>query len=259
MSVLGNQTNLTVGDPFFVLNGNDINFISTISVYNGTINSSQINLDAIQMDCAYIGPQSTPTLLLNGAPVASVSSFTSSVVTWSSYPALAPITYAGAGGAANLATVNALTNLSSATVIGGTVNAGTVSTPSLTVSTINGLQFPSPAFPALINITSAPITNGISIPVDLSALGSGFFLLDVYVSAGGTDPFTCTTVVRNYQSQVFGGSFHCPSISGAPPSFANCVSIQDVGTGSNTVNVIIYATTAAALGQVAQISVYRLL
>lgn len=258
MSVLGNQTNLTVGDPFFVLNGNDINFISTISVYNGTINSSQINLDAIQMDCAYIGPQSTPTLLLNGAPVASVSSFTSSVVTWSSYPALSPISYAGAGGAANLATVNALTNLSSATVIGGAVNAGTVSTPSLTVSTINGLQFPSNVTTAVLTVTSSPITNGLITVVDLSALGSGFYLITVLISTGGTDPFSCSTMVRNFSSQVVGGCFHCPSIAGAAPSLANCVSIQDNGSGSNQISVIVYATSAVALGAVAQISVYRI-
>lgn len=264
MSVYQNQTSATPGNSFFVANDNQVDFISSISVYNGAILTSQINLDSIQMDCAYLGPTSTATLLLNGIPAASVSSFTSSITTWSSYPALTPITYAAGGGTANLNNVNALTTISTATVQANTVNsvaavnAGTMSTSSLSVSTINGAQFPSVVFPALLNITSAPITNGIIIPVDLSSLPAGFYMLDVLVSAGGTDPFTCSAILRNYGSQVFGGCFHCPVIQGNPPSFANCVSMQDNGTGSNTVSVIIYANNAFALGQVAQISVYRL-
>jgi len=263
MSVLRNQTYANVDDAYFLLNNNNVNFLSSLNVYNGSINVSEINLDAIRMDCAILN--STPTLLLNGIPVASTSSFTSSVVTWSSYPALSPITYAVGGGVANLTNVNALSNLSSATVVGGTITANTtlaagtsISTPSITVSTINGAPFPSIVSPALLNITSAPISNGLSIPVDLSTLGSGFYMMEVYISAGGTDPFTCSAILRNYGSQVIGGSFHCPVISGNPPSFANCVSIQDAGSGSNTVNVIIYANSAFALGQVAQIAVYRL-
>lgn len=262
MSVLRNQTYANVDDSFFLLNNNNVNFLSSLNVYNGSINVSEINLDAIRMDCAILN--STPTLLLNGTPVASTSSFTSSVVTWSSYPALSPITYAVGGGVANLTNVNALSNLSSATVVGGTITANTtlaagtsISTPSLTVSTINGAPFPSPTT-ALINITSAPITNGVVIPVDCSTLPSGFYMMEVYISAGGTDPFTCSTILRNFGSQIFGGCFHCPVISGNPPSFANCVSIQDNGSGSNTVSVIIYANNASAIGQVAQISVYRL-
>ena len=263
MSAYTNQTNVTPSDSYFLLNNNNVNFLSSLNVYNGNINVSQINLDAVQMDCAVIN--GFPTLLLNGTPVAGVSSLTSSITSWANYPAIAPITYAGGGGTANLANVNALTNISSASVVGGTITANTtlaagtsISTPSLTVSTINGAVFPSVVYPALLNITSDPITNGISIPVDIQALGPGFYMLDVYISSGGTDPFTCSAILRSYGSQVFGGCFHCPSIAGAVPSFTNCVSIQDAGSGSNTVNVIIYANNAAALGQVAQISVYRL-
>lgn len=263
MSVYQNQTSSTPGDSFFISNTDNVNIRSTINVFDGTINAYQINLDAIQMDCAYIGPTSTATLLLNGLPVAATSSFTSSITSWSQYPAVAPITYTGGGGTANLASVNALTTVSTATVQAATinattaVNAGSMSTPTLSVSTINGAQFPSPTT-ALINITSAPITNGIVIPVDCSSLGSGFYMMEVYISAGGTDPFTCSTILKNFGSQIFGGSFHCPVISGSPPSLANCVSIQDNAAGSNTVSVIIYANNAFALGQVAQISVYRL-
>lgn len=263
MSVLANQTNVTETNSFFLKNTNDITLISSMNLYNGNLNISQINLDSIQMDAAIINGY--PTLLLNGAPVAGVSSLTSSVTSWASYPALQPITYLGpGGGTANLNNVNALTNLSSATVTSGTVNnsgavnTNTLSTASIVVSTINGAQFPSVVFPALLNITSAPITNGISIPVNLSALPSGFYMLDVYISSGGVDPFTCSAILRNFGSQVFGGCFHCPSIAGAVPSFANCVSIQDAGVGSNTVNVIIFANSAVGLGAVAQISVYRL-
>lgn len=256
MSAYTNQTNVTPSDSYFLLNNKNVDFLSSISVYNGNINVSQINLDAVQMDCAVIN--GFPTLLLNGTPVAGVSSLTSSITSWANYPAIAPITYAAGGGTANLANVNALTNISSASVVGGSVNANTISTASMTVSSINGAPFPSVVSPALINITSDPITNGIIIPVNCSSLPAGFFMMEVYISAGGTDPFTCSTILKNYGSQIFGGSFHCPVVSGNPPSFANCVSIQDNGSGSNTVSVIIYANSAFALGQVAQISIYRL-
>ena len=263
MSAYTNQTNATPSDSYFLLNNNNVNFLSSINVYNGNINVSQINLDAVQMDCAILN--STPTLLLNGIPVASTSSFTSSITVWSSYPALSPITYAVGGGTANLNNINALTSLSSATVVGGTITANTtlvagtsISTPSLTVSSINGVPFPAVAFPAALNVEGGPITNGISIPVDCTSLPTGFYLLEVLISADGTDPFTCSAVLRQYGSAISGGSLHCPSIAGAVPSFANCVSIQDAGSASNTVNVIIYANSSAALGRTAQISLHRL-
>jgi hypothetical protein len=262
MSVLPNQTNLSDDNSFFLKNTNDITLISSMNLYNGNLNISQINLDSIQMDAAIINGY--PTLLLNGAPVAGVSSLTSSITSWSSYPALQPITYAAGGGTANLNNVNALTNLSSATVTSGTVtnsgavNTNTLSTGSIVVSTINGVPFPAVAFPAALNVEGGPITNGISIPVDCSALPAGFYLLEVLISSDGTDPFTCSAVVRQYGAAISGGSLHCPSIAGAVPSFANCVSIQDAGAASNTVNVIIYANSSAALGRTAQISLHRL-
>jgi len=68
---------------------------------------------------------------------------------WSSYPALSTITYSGAGGAANFTTLNALTS---------------VSTPSLLVSSINNAVYP----PA----SSAPIVGTLPIPADNTTLTS---------------------------------------------------------------------------------------
>ena len=257
MSVYANTTNATPANPYFVLNDNQVDFLSTISIFNGTIQTSQINLDGVQMDCSYLGPLSTPTLFLNGAPVASVSSFTSSVVTWASYPALNTITYAGAGGAANLANVNALTQISTASAVAGTVNANNISTGNINVSTINGVPFTT-ATGAVRSVTGSPIVNGGSTVVDFGGLPSGFYLLTVYISSGGLDPFSCSTVVSLIGGNVVGGTFHCPSIQGAPPSLLNCVSIQDNGAGSSQLTVFVYATSPVGLGAVPQINVYSL-
>jgi hypothetical protein len=256
MSVLFNQTNSTPGDSFFVLNNSNINFISSINVYNGSINVSEINLDSIRMDCAVLN--STPTLLLNGVPVAATSSFASSITTWSSYPALAPITYAVGGGTANLNNINALTSLSSATVVGGTVNANTLSTATATVSSINGAPFPSP-LTAVLNVTGTPLVNGRNTTViDFNTTGSGYYMLEVYVSGGGFDPFTCSTIIRVNGGVVTGGGFHCPSLNGNPPTFSNCVSIQDNGAGSTQITVIIYTNDPLGIGSVPQLAAYRL-
>jgi hypothetical protein len=54
---------------------------------------------------------------------------------WSSYPALSTITYSGAGGIANLTTINALTR---------------ISTPSLFISSINNASYPPAAGPTIV-------------------------------------------------------------------------------------------------------------
>jgi hypothetical protein len=255
MSVLQNQTYATVGDPFFIPNTANIDFLSSINVFNGSINVSEINLDAIRMDCAILN--STPTLLLNGVPVASTSSFTSSITVWSSYPALAPITYAVGGGTANLNNINALTSLSSATVVGGSMAANTLSTAQATISSINGLPFPTSLTTAL-TVTGTSIVPGVlnTTNFDFSGLASGFYMLEVYIGSGGLDPFTCSTVVRYVGGLVTGGGFHCPSLNGQPPSFANYVSIQDNGAGSSQLTVFAYATVPSP--GVPQIAAYRL-
>lgn len=264
MSVYQNQTSATPYDSFFISNTDNVNIRSTINVYDGTINAYQINLDAIQMDCAYIGPASTATLLLNGLPVAATSSFTSSITSWSQYPAVAPITYTGGGGTANLNNVNALTAVSTATVQAGTINATTavnasaMSTATLAVSTINGAAFPSSITPAR-TITGDQIISGINyFVVDFAGLTSGFYMVEVYIGSGGLDPFSCSATVKYSGGQVVGGSFHCPSLINAPPTLANCVSIQDDGNGSTELSVIVQTNNDAAIGAVPQISLYRL-
>lgn len=262
MSVLPNQTNITPLDERFLENSNNINLISSMNLFSGSLNISQINLDSIQMDCAIIN--GFPTLLLNNQPVAGVSSLTSSVTSWASYPALNTITYAGAGGTANLNNVNALTSLSSATVNSGTVtnsgqvNTNTLSTASIVVSTINGVSFPVSQTSAL-NVTGNTIISGINTTnVDFSGLSAGFYLVVVLVSTGGTDPFSCSTTVRYSGGVTVGGCLHAPFLSGAVPSFSNCVSIQDNNAGGSIISVVINTNSVVAIGAVPQISVYRL-
>ena len=122
MSVLPRDANITPYDSL-LNNINNLSFLSSINVFNGTINTSQIDLDSVRMDAAIIN--SVPTLLLNGVPAVATSSFTSSIALWSAFPALTPITYAtgvGTGGAINMANVNAAVNVSSGTATFGTLS-----------------------------------------------------------------------------------------------------------------------------------------
>jgi hypothetical protein len=232
MSVLFQGVYADAGDSFFVLNNNDTAFLSSINVYNGTINTSQINLDAIRMDCAVIN--GNPTLLLNNQPVAGISSLTSSVTSWASYPALNTITYSGLGGTADLANVNALTNLSSLT---GTLGA-------LTVSSINGNQFPATAGQAVL-ATSDVITNGIHLTKNFTGLPNGYYMVTVLIQTGGADPLSCATIISYQAGITTGGSLHCPVMTpnGSAPSFSNCVSIQSDVASNPIIDIYIFTNT----------------
>ncbi len=270
MSVLNNQTAATPNDYFFEKADGQINILNISSLI-----TTNIVLDAITMDCGYIGPASTPTLLLNGAPVASTSSFTSSIVSWSQYPAIAPITYTGGGGVANFTNVNAAGNVSSLTAntqaltvssITGNVAslttlnaAANVSTLAMTVSSINGLSFPSNATTPVVSSSGAAITNGAVYTVSLSGQPAGFYLLSVSIQSGsGLDPMSCTCMFQLSGGNLAGGSLHMPSINSQVPSTANCVSIQDTTAGS-AASVVIYSNdNTTGLGITPQFSFYRI-
>lgn len=243
MSVLTNQVAISPDNYFFELADGQINILNISSLI-----TTNIQLDNIQMDCGYIGPASTPTLLLNGAPVASTSSFTSSIVSWSQYPAIAPITYTSGGGVANFTNVNTLSNVSSVTA----------NTQALTVSSINGLVFPSATLP-VVSTSGAAITNGAVYTVSLSGQPAGFYLLLVSIQSGtGLDPMSCSCFFHLSGGNLTGGSFHMPSLSLAVPSTANCVSIQDTTAGS-TCSVVIYSNdNTTGLGITPQFTVYRI-
>ena len=297
MSVLQNQTSATPNNYFFETTDGQINILNISSLI-----TTNIQLDDISMDCGYIGPASTATLLLNGVPVASVSSFTSSIVSWSQYPALAPITYTGGGGVANFTNVNAATNVSTLTanaqslsvssitgnvanfnnftnvstltanvssITGGVanftnVNAATnissltANTQTLTVSSINGLAYPSTLLPVLSQATANIVAGINNFSINCTPLPPGFFLLTVTIQSGsGNDPFSCSAMLYNFGSATTGGCIHMPSISGAAPSLSNYVIIQDGGLASNVVSVIVGTTDAGTIGNIAQINVYR--
>ena len=248
MSVYFNQTNYDPNDAFAVLNTNNINFISSINVANGSINTSEIQLDQIRMDCEIIN--GNPTLLLNGQPVAGVSSLTSSVTTWSSYPALTTVSYASAGGVVNMANVNALNQLSSATVQSGNVQT----------STLNGVVVPNPGTAITSLASSTVISNGVIISTDFGAQPNGLYAIAVVIQTGGTDPFTCSCIVQKSGTGVIGGSTHLPSFApyGAAPSLANAVIFQSASVTSTLIDCIIFSNNATVLGSTAQIGVCRI-
>jgi len=264
MSVLPNQTALTGVTDWFVPNNNDTQFLSSINVYNGTINTSQINLDSIRMDCAIIN--STPTLLLNGTAVASVSSFTSSITTWSSYPALAPITYAtgaGSGGAINMANVNALSNVSSASVTCGTLSTiGGASISGfpypLTIGAVNQIALPNPPSTVL------NIQNGQIVQIDFTGKPAGMYLIVCFIQTGGVDPWTCQFIasVGTVAGVLCSGS-HIPSFNpyGSQPNIANMITAQCASASSPTVDIMFFSNGVAPngiIGSTAQFQLYRL-
>jgi hypothetical protein len=248
MSVLPNQTFINQFNEFYVNDVNNITFLSSINIPNGTLNTSQIDLDSVRMDVAVIN--GFPTLLLNNQPVAGVSSLTSSVTSWASYPALQTITYAGAGGTANLNNVNALTALSSQAVIGGTVTS---------VGLLNGVVFPNTgtAIAGMAQTINPIGAGGLIGAFNFTGQAAGLYLVTVVIQTGGADPMTCSAVIRFSGGAATGGSFHCPSISGSP-GFANCVSIQsDVASDAN-IQVYVFSNINAVQIGSAQFAAYRI-
>jgi hypothetical protein len=250
MSLLPNQTFINTASEFYVNDVANVQFISSIGIPNGTLNTSQIDLDSVRMDCAVIN--GFPTLLLNGQAVAGVSSLTSSVTSWASYPALQTITYAGAGGTANLATVNALTALSSQAVIGGTVTS---------VGALNGVTFPNPGTAIAGMAQSITPINGTGLigAFNFTGQAAGLYLVTVLIQTGGADPLTCSAVIRFSGGVALGGSFHCPSISSnSAPGFANCVSIQSDVASDAFIQVYVFSNINAVQIGTAQLAAYRI-
>ena len=264
MSVLPNQTNINSIKEFFVNDTADIQFISSINVFNGTINTSQINLDLVRMDCAVLN--SSPTLLLNGVPIGSTSNFASSITQWASYPALAPITYAtttGTGGAINMANVNALSNVSSAT---GTF--GLLST--IGIGSIGGSTFPNaPQYSQVTSMSTSliGITNGSSIRLNFTGQANGFYLISCSIQSAAADPFSCTFTVYFTAGHASGGGTHMPTY-GIPygaiaPNPQNVVVCQSETITDPYIDVFFFSNGQGTsgqgiLGSSATVTVFRL-
>jgi hypothetical protein len=252
MSVLPRDTNITLYDSL-LNNVNNLTFLSTINVLNGTINTSQINLDSVRMDAAILN--SVPTLLLNGVPAVATSSFTSSISQWASFPALAPINYAtgvGTGGAINMANVNALSNVSSATA-----TLGTLSTVGAT--SLNGYLYPNTGI-AITAMAQTIVVGGSGLLGAFNFTGqpTGLYMVTILLQSGGADPMSCSSLVRYSGGTAIGGSLHMPSISGAQPSPANSVSIQSDVANDAYVQVYVFTNIAGLIGGSAQLAVYRI-
>ena len=89
-----------------------------------TITTNQITLDGQTLDATSGGGG---TLLINGVALASISTATSSIANWASFPALSTITYATGGG-------------SGGNLIMNTASISTVVAAALNVSSINGVN-----------------------------------------------------------------------------------------------------------------------
>jgi hypothetical protein len=256
MSVLGNQTNIRDNTYLFIQDTLNVTFQSTINILNGTINTSQINLDAIQMDCGYVGPTSTATLFLNGTPVASTSSFTSSITQWSQYNAIAPVTYGAGGGVLNFTNVNALSNVSTATMNSGTSVANTYTGSTLTISTINGAPYPTPTTPSLLGATTTALNGLTTINIDMSSLPTGYYLVYCLMASGTpSEVMDSTAMIRLSGGNSGGGSYHQPVISGVSNS-NNYISIQQQQSAGAVTQVFVQTNLFA--GTSIQTGCYRI-
>lgn len=256
MSALANQTNISDNSYMFIRDTLDVTFQSTINIFNGTINTSQINLDAIQMDCGYVGPTSTATLFLNGNPVASTSSFTSSITSWSQYNAISPVTYGAGGGVLNFTNVNALSNVSSATMNSGTMVSNTYTGSTLTISTINGAPYPTPTVPALLGATTTALNGLTSITMDMSTLPTGFYLLFCLMASGTpSEVMDATCMIRLSGGSTNGGSYFQPVIGGVSNNL-NYISFQQPNTPG--AQVTINVNTNLFAGNSIQTGCYRI-
>ena len=262
MSVLPNQASITLNDRWDVLNTANASFISTINVYNGSVNTGHIQLDQVGMDCAILN--STPTLLLNGVPVGATSNFTSSITQWASYPALAPITYntgAGTGGTINMANVNALSNVSSLTANFSNLTApGTVSLAGYTIPMTPGNNIVS-----ALSSTTVITSSGQIITTDFTGQPAGFYMIKVTIQSASADPFTCGFILTNAGGVTTGGGCHMPSFNpyGSQPTTANMIVCQSLTVASPLIDLIFFSngqqtSGAGILGASAIVSVYRL-
>jgi len=264
MSVLPSQTFMNTLSEFYVKDIANLSFISSINVFNGSMNTGHIQLDSVGMDCAILN--STPTLLLNGVPIGSTSNFASSITQWASYPALAPISYAtgaGSGGAINMANVNALSNVSSAS---GTF--GLLSTIGL--GSIGGSTFPNaPQYSQVASMSQSliGITNGSSIRLNFTGQANGFYLISCSIQSAAADPFSCTFTVYFTGGNAQGGGTHMPTY-GSPygsiaPNPQNVVVCQSETITDPHMDVLFFSngqgtSSQGILGSSAQVSVFRL-
>lgn len=264
MSVLPSLVNLSYADRLDVLNTPNVTFISTINVYNGSLNTGHIQLDLVGMDCAILN--STPTLLLNGVPIGSTSNFTSSITQWASYPALAPITYntgAGTGGTINMANLNSLSNVSSAT---GTF--GSLSTIGL--GSFSGSVFPNaPQYSQITSMSASliGITNGSSIRLNFTGQANGFYLISCQIQSASADPFTCTFTIYYTAGNAQGGGTHMPTYGNPYGSIApnpqNVVVCQSETITDPYMDIFFFSNGQATssqgiLGASAIVTVFRL-
>lgn len=118
MSLLPSQTNYDPTETYFLLAGagaTSLNPLASIS----TLTTDRIVLDGQTLDATSAGGG---TLLINGVAVASISSATSSIANWATFPALSTIVAGGGGG-------SVLMNVGSFSTLAG---------KALSVSSING-------------------------------------------------------------------------------------------------------------------------
>ena len=251
MSILPSQTNINYLDTWSLLNTSNVSFASSIRIDNGTINTSQIDLDAVRMDCAVIN--GNPTLLLNGNPVAGVSSLTSSVTAWANYPSLTTINYTpGFGGNINMSNVNALANVST----GNLLTAKSITVPTGGVVSMLGFTFPTAPSNSTNQITSMTqsvtgIANGSTYTLDFAGQSGGYYVVYFVCSSAGYEQWSAPQLVVYTGGNVYGGGCYTPppSVLGlAPPSFSNCMVMYRNGTVGSQLTIQIWTTASAGGG-----------
>jgi len=245
MSIVGNLSFVSPGDPQFIPYGaNDgyVNYMNAVSISTGNVQLDGVSLDGSTAN----GGQ----LLINGVAVATVNQNVSSITNWATYPALSTINFGSGGGVINTTTLNGTTaNLTA-------VNAlNLISSAAQNVSSVNGLA----AIGSYNVVNNRTVLSGNLTPapgytqtsVSLTSAGTGvynFFLSDLNGNYGWWSASCPLTVSGGI---VVGGVTVFPPTTGsgtaAQPSFNNYISITGSSTENGSILISILHNASASL------------
>lgn len=230
MSIVGNASYVSPGDPIFIPYGaNDgyVNYLNAVTISTGNVQLDGVSLDGSTAN----GGQ----LLINGVAVATVNQNVSSITNWATYPALSTINYAAGGGVINMASMNASQAMNAIAL-----NATNASTTLLLTSSING-------FNGRQRIMSGSVSmyNGQTFSIDCSSLGAGPYTIDIsdLSSTYGYWGITAPLVMLAGFAEV-GTSVLISEPPGTQPSTANMLTIQTAAGAQpvSTINVYMWST-----------------
>ena len=245
MSVVGNVSFVSPGDPQFIPYGATDGYVSYMNAV--TISTGNVQLDGVSLDGSTAnGGQ----LLINGVAVATVNQNVSSISNWATYPALSTINFGSGGGVINTTTLNGTTANMTA------VNAlSLISSAAQNVSSVNGLaaigsyNVVNNRTVLTGNLTPAPGYSQASVALSGAGTGIYNFILSDLNGNYGWWSASCPLTITG--GGVVGGVTVFPPTNGsgaaAQPSFNNYISITGSSTENGSILISILHNASASL------------